>query len=114
LIEAGYLEEEIPKLRAAYRERRDTMLDALQNHFPAGSRWTKPEGGMFLFVSLPEGMEAGKMLARALEQNIAYVPGEAFYLDGAGRNTLRLNFTHTRPAEIRVGIQRLGEILSGL
>ena len=98
-------------LRRIYRERRDAMLDALQEHFPPGSRWTRPEGGMFVFVTLPEGISAGGLLPRALERNVAFVPGEEFHLDGAGQNTMRLNFTKTAVPDIAVGIRRLAEVI---
>jgi 2-aminoadipate transaminase len=111
LLNSGYLEEFIPMLRRVYRERRDTMLEALQKHFPPGSRWTKPEGGMFIFVTLPKDISAGGLLARALERNVAFVPGEEFHLDGTGQDTMRLNFTKASVAEINSGISRLAEVI---
>jgi 2-aminoadipate transaminase len=111
LLDSGYLEEFIPMLRRAYRERRDAMLEALQEHFPAGSRWTRPEGGMFVFVTLPKNVLAGVLLARALERNVAFVPGGEFHLDGAGQNTMRLNFTKASVADIKAGIGRLAEVI---
>ena len=111
LLQGGYLEEFIPVIRRAYRQRRDAMLDALQEHFPPGSHWTKPEGGMFVFVTLPQDMAAGALLGRALEQNVAFVPGEEFHLDGAGQNTMRLNFTKSSVPEIVAGISRLAEVI---
>jgi 2-aminoadipate transaminase len=111
LLNSGYLEEFVPTLRRVYRERRDAMLDALQAHFPPGSRWTRPEGGMFVFVTLPEGLSTGGLLARALERNVAFVPGEEFHLDGAGQNTMRLNFTKTSVPDIALGISRLAEVI---
>jgi 2-aminoadipate transaminase len=110
LVNTGYLEDVIPALRRAYRERRDVMLDSLQRHFPTGSRWTAPEGGMFIFVTLPDGIAAGDLLPRALERNVAFVPGEEFHLDGAGQNTMRLNFTKPSVPEIVAGISRLAEV----
>jgi 2-aminoadipate transaminase len=114
LLNAGYMEEMIPKLRRAYRERRDAMLDALRANFPAGSRWTKPHGGMFIFATLPPEVSASKLLIRSLQRNVAFVPGEDFYLTGAGKNTLRLNFTKTASPEIGEGIRRLAEALKSL
>ncbi len=111
LLNSGYLEEVIPMLRRVYRERRDTMLEALKQHFPPGSSWTRPEGGMFIFVTLPEGVSAGSLLPRALERNVAFVPGEEFHLDGAGQNTMRLNFTKPSVPEIQTGISRLAEVI---
>lgn len=112
LVNTGYLEEYIPRLRAAYRERRDLMIAALQEHFPKGSRWKTPEGGMFIWIELPERIKAGELLMRALENHVAYVPGEEFHLDGSGSNTIRLNFTKTPPPLIPEGIQRLAEVLN--
>lgn len=111
LLNTGYLEEFLPKLRQAYRERRDTMIDALQKHFPTDARWTNPEGGMFIFVTLAEDVAAGSLLPLALERNVAFVPGEEFHLDGAGQNTLRLNFTKTSPPDIVEGIRRLADVV---
>jgi 2-aminoadipate transaminase len=111
LINGGYLEEMIPKLRSAYRERRDAMLDSLAEHFPEGSHWARPQGGMFVFVAFPPEVSAGELLTRAIEQNVAFVPGEEFHLNGAGKNTMRLNFTKSNPSEIREGIRRLADLL---
>jgi 2-aminoadipate transaminase len=111
LLNSGYLEEFIPILRRVYRERRDAMLEALQQHFPPGSCWTRPEGGMFIFVTLPEDVSAGSLLPRALERNVAFVPGEEFHLDDTGQNTMRLNFTKASVAEINSGISRLAEVI---
>jgi 2-aminoadipate transaminase len=111
LLNSGYLEEFIPILRRVYRERRDAMLEALQQHFPPGSCWTRPDGGMFIFVTLPEDISAGSLLVRALERNVAFVPGEEFHLDGTGQNTMRLNFTKASVAEINSGISRLAEVI---
>jgi 2-aminoadipate transaminase len=111
LLHGRYLEEFVPALQRVYRQRRDTMLDALQQHFPPGSHWTRPEGGMFIFVTLPKHISAGSLLAPALERNVAFVPGEEFHLDGAGQNTMRLNFTSTSVSDIIAGITRLAEVI---
>jgi 2-aminoadipate transaminase len=111
LLNSGYLEEFIPMLRRVYRERRDTMLEALQKHFPPGSRWTKPEGGMFIFVTLPKDISAGGLLDRTIGRNVAFVPGEEFHLDGSGQNTMRLNFTKAPVADISSGISRLAKAI---
>jgi len=113
LLNSGYMEEFGPQLRQAYRERRDAMLDALHEYFSQNARWTTPQGGMFIFVTLAENIAAGKLLARALERNVAFVPGEEFHLDGSGQNTMRLNFTKTSPADIGKGIRRLAEVIRG-
>lgn len=113
LVESGLLETHIPKLREAYGARRDRMLTAMDRWFPKSVRWTRPEGGMFLFVTLPEGWEASQLLKEALEQNVAFVPGQDFHVDGTGRNTFRLNFSNATPEQIDLGIQRLGSLLQG-
>ncbi len=102
----------IPMLRRVYSARRDAMLDALQKHMPKGVEWTKPEGGMFIWVTLPDGMAGADLLARSLETvKVAFVPGQAFFPDGSGANTIRLSFSNSDEATIREGIRRLGEVL---
>jgi 2-aminoadipate transaminase len=107
----GFLEEYIPVIRQAYRERRDVMLAGLEEYFPDGVSWTRPEGGMFLWVTLPENIDSAKLLSDALEHRIAFVPGEAFHANGGGHNTMRLNFSNTPPALIEEGLGRLGRLL---
>ena len=101
----------VPVLRRAYHERCQAMLSALERHFPNGATWTRPKGGMFLLVKLPEGFNASELLKRALEVKTAFVPGEEFHLDGEGRNTLRLNFSYAAPEKIAIGIERLSRAL---
>ncbi|NVO57504.1 PLP-dependent aminotransferase family protein [Rhodobacteraceae bacterium B1Z28] len=102
----------IPKVRHAYSARRDAMLTALDQHMPDGVEWTKPEGGMFVWVTLPNDLEGSDLLARALETvKVAFVPGQAFFPDGSGANTIRLSFSNSDEATIREGIRRLGEVL---
>ncbi len=102
----------IPKLRHVYRARRDAMLFALAQHMPEGVHWTKPQGGMFIWVTLPPSMNSGELLARALDEaKVAFVPGEAFFADGTGTNTMRLSFSNSDEATIRDGISRLGQVL---
>jgi 2-aminoadipate transaminase len=99
----------VARLRAAYRVRRDAMLDALRHHMPSGVEWTEPGGGMFLWVTLPEGLETAALLADAVERKVAFVPGAAFHVDGSGANTMRLNFTNSTPEEINQGVVRLAD-----
>jgi DNA-binding transcriptional MocR family regulator len=75
-------------------------------------RWTRPQGGLFLWVTLPEGMNAAEILPMAVKNKVAYVPGGSFFPNGAGANTFRLNFSNAQPAQIEEGIRRLGEVLS--
>jgi 2-aminoadipate transaminase len=99
----------LERLRAVYRERRDAMLDGLGDALPDGSTWTRPSGGMFVWVTLPDGHDADAVLRSALEHGVAFVPGASFFAGEPDRRTLRLSFTQTGPDEIRVGLRRLGE-----
>jgi DNA-binding transcriptional MocR family regulator len=110
VLNSGLLDRQVPRLCAAYGDRRDTMIRALESSMPAGLRWTRPEGGMFLFVTLPHDWDATALLAECLQQKTAYVPGEDFHTDGSGRNTLRLNFSNATPASIEEGIRRIGGV----
>jgi 2-aminoadipate transaminase len=107
----GFLDRHVLRVRKVYRERRDAMLSALARHFPPGVRWTRPEGGLFLWVTLPEGCDSGALLKEALLAKVAFIPGRAFHPDGGGVNTLRLNFSYCGPAVIEQGIERLGRVL---
>lgn len=95
----------------AYAERRDAMLEALEEHFPQEAEWTRPEGGFFVWVTLPSFVDTVTLLPEAVEHGVTFVPGEAFYADGRGRNCMRLAFCYARPVEIREGIRRLAEVL---
>jgi 2-aminoadipate transaminase len=112
VAQGGFLDQHIARLCAVYRDRRDTMLAAMRAHFPAEVHWTQPEGGLFLWVTLPEGLDAAAILQAALVRKIAFVPGAAFYPCGGGANTLRLNFSYCPPDTIREGIARLGRVLA--
>ncbi len=98
-------------LTRAYAERRDAMLGALEEHFPAEVRWTRPEGGFFVWVELPHFLDAGTLLAEAVEHGVTFVPGSAFFPDGRGRNCMRLAFCYAEPAAIEEGIRRLAEVI---
>lgn len=111
LLRRGFLDEFVPVLCKSYGERRDLMLAALEKHIGSRAKWNRPEGGMFLLLTLPAGYDTAKLLTRALEQNVAYVPGEEFHMNGDGKNTLRLNFSNARPEQIEEGIRRLATIL---
>ncbi|HEX3716479.1 MAG TPA: PLP-dependent aminotransferase family protein [Verrucomicrobiae bacterium] len=109
----GFLETFLPVLQRSYGERRDAMLDALEKYFPKSATWSRPEGGMFLLVTLPGKFNTTELLPAALEQGVAYVPGEEFHLNGEGKNTLRLSFANASPERIHAGIQALGKVLAG-
>ena len=107
----GFLDQYIEKIRAIYGERRNVMLAALEEHFPPNVKWTRPEGGMFLWVTLPEGIDARDILEKAVQRKVAFVPGGPFHPNGGGKNTMRLNFSNAAPEMIREGIARLGQVL---
>jgi 2-aminoadipate transaminase len=88
------------------------MLDALERHFPEQSVWTRPEGGLFLWATLPDYIDTTDLLAKALRENVAFVPGAAAYTDGRGGSSMRLNFSASQPDEIREGIRRIGAVIS--
>lgn len=103
------------RLRGVYKARRDAMLRALETHMPAGIDWTQPEGGMFVWLTLPRAMDGAKLLQHALAtQKVAFVPGQAFHADGTGRNTLRLSFSLADEEEIETGMERLGTAIRDL
>jgi 2-aminoadipate transaminase len=101
----------VKRLTAMYRERRDAMLDSLAEFMPKEVHWTHPEGGLFVWATLPSYLDATAMLPRAIARNVAYVPGEGFYAGGAGKNNMRLNFSFVEPEKIRRGIELLSEVI---
>ena len=107
-----FLVGHVERLRAALRLRRDAMLDALERHFPPGVQWTRPEGGLFLWVTLPPEMDATELLTEAIKAKVAFVPGRPFYADESGQHTLRLSFSYPTPEQIQIAIERLGKILA--
>ena len=110
-IRLGYWEKNLEVLKRVYLSRRNAMLNALEKNFPEGSRWTRPEGGLFIWVTLPEFLDTEKMLPLAINQKVAYVPGTAFYADGTGANQMRLNFSYANEELIAEGIKRLGKVI---
>jgi len=105
----GFLDQHVKVIRRLYRERRDVMLEALKEFFPAEVTWTHPQGGLFLWVTLPAGLDMQAIFKSAIEQNVAFVPGDSFYAnDGReGSRHMRLNFSNATPERIREGIRRL-------
>jgi 2-aminoadipate transaminase len=104
-------EQYVRSLIEIYRRRRDVMLDALADHFPREAEWTHPEGGLFIWATLPDYIDTTDLLARALEEHVAFVPGRAAYVDGRGGSSMRLNFSGVGEDDIREGIRRLGEVV---
>ena len=102
---------QIKQLREMYRERRDATLSALSDLMPAGVTWTKPEGGFYVWVTLPPGLDSKAMLPRAVTARVAYVPGTGFYSDGFGASSLRLSYCYPTPERIREGVIRFAAVL---
>jgi 2-aminoadipate transaminase len=105
------IERHIAKIRKAYKEQRDFMVQTMQETFPEDVSFTRPEGGMFLWVTLPEGMSSLDLFNRAIKEKVAFVPGLAFYADGGGSNTMRLNFSNSDNERIFEGITRLAKVI---
>ena len=105
--------EQIKTYRELYRERRDALLDSLDQLMPQGTTWTKPAGGFYSWITLPEGLDAKAMLPRAVQQLVAYVPGTGFYVNGEGRQNMRLSYCYPDPDRIREGVRRLATVIEG-
>jgi 2-aminoadipate transaminase len=109
----GRWREYVAGLVEIYRGRRDTMVEALAEHFPAQATWTEPEGGLFIWATLPDYIDTGDLLAKALRQDVAFVPGQAAYVDESrGRSSMRLNFSGVDEGEIREGVRRIGNVIA--
>ena len=112
VLKDGFLDRHVPTIRALYKSQRDAMLAALQKHLAGtGVAWNSPDGGMFLWVKLPAGMDAAALLPKAVERNVAFVPGAAFYSDAAQNNTLRLSFVTASVAQINEGVAALAGVV---
>ncbi len=114
VMKDGFLDRHVPTIRALYKSQRDAMLAAMQREMPEGVEWNTPAGGMFLWVRLPEGMNAITLLPQAVERNVAFVPGWAFYADKADARTLRLSFVTASVAQINTGIAALAEAIRAM
>lgn len=111
-VAEGCFDTHISKLRQAYQVRRDVMLNALAKHMPDAVEWTRPEGGMFIWMTLPKGVDGAQLLEKSLQTvKVAFVPGQAFFPDGSGANTIRLSFSNSDEATIAEGIRRLGDVM---
>ena len=116
MVVADYLrtqpwQQQVKVYQEVYRERRDAVLDAMSQHFPPGSSWTRPAGGFYTWVTLPAGIDATAMLPRAVQGRVAYVPGSAFYADGSGSSKMRLSYCYPPPERIREGVRRLASVI---
>jgi 2-aminoadipate transaminase len=110
-LESGKFDGHKRLLRQTYKARMECMLAAMENFFPPSVTWNSPKGGMFLWVKLPEHCKARDILPECLENNVAFVPGQEFFPDGSGENTIRLNFSNATPDKIEEGIQGIGKVL---
>jgi 2-aminoadipate transaminase len=107
----GFINEHVKLIRKVYRERRDTMFDALEEHMPQGISWTHPKGGLFLWVTLPADLDSKEIFKDAIKKKVAFVPGDSFFAEGGGKNTMRLNFSNAKPEMINEGIGRLSSVI---
>jgi len=114
VVKDGFLDTHIPTIRALYRDQCQAMLAALEHHMPQGVRWNQPRGGMFLWVDLPRGVDAIAVLARAVEDNVAFVPGAPFYAANPVAECLRLAFVTVPPPRIEVGVERLARVIRAM
>ena len=105
----GFIDRHVEVIKDTYRIRRNAMLDSLEEHMPDCVSWTHPQGVLFLWLTLPEQFDTTEMLAEAIKEKVAYVPGEFFHPDASGKNTMRLNFSFCAPDKINEGISRLGK-----
>ena len=111
-LRSGRLDANLEKTIALYKGKRDLLLSLLEEHMPAGVRWTHPEGGLFLFLTMPDGFDAVRFYDKALDAGVAYVAGEFFHPDRSGKNTMRLNFSFMSHERITEGIKLLASLLS--
>ncbi len=111
VVQGDFMSGQIERVRAYYRRQRDAMLAALEASFPTGVRWTRPVGGMFVWVTLPQGHDSTELLQAAVARQVAYVPGGPFFANGGGDNTLRLSYSVASLEQIDEGMARLGEVL---
>lgn len=110
-LREGGLDEHLDRVRPAYRRRRDCMLESLQKHFPAEARWKRPEGGLFVWVAMPEGFDGAELFAAAQQQGVLFSRGDLFHSDGSGRNAFRLTYSMVSPSEIEEGVKILGALV---
>ncbi|MCG2583307.1 PLP-dependent aminotransferase family protein [Massilia sp. TS11] len=114
VVKDGFLDEHIPTIRKLYGDQCRVMLEAMDEHFPASASWTRPDGGMFIWVTLPKQIDAMKLLDKAIEHKVAFVPGAPFYANAPETNTLRLSFVTVPPERIREGIAILGKLIADM
>ncbi len=112
-MEKGLLEKNLEKTISLYRSRRSLMLSCFEKYMPGRVTWTKPQGGLFLFVTLPDHIDTDAILCKAIEKNVAFVAGSTFFCNESGHNTLRINFSYSDEKDIEIGVKRLAEVIKG-
>ncbi len=110
-IEKGYFDENLKGIIEQYHKKRDNMINAFKEYMPEGVKWTEPEGGLFLFLTLPENMDAEILFKKAIEKNVAFVLGSVFHCNGSGKNTMRINFSYMPMDKTTEGVKRLAEVI---
>ena len=111
LMQQGLIQRHLPTIISLYRKKRDLMLQAMKARLPTGTRWTNAQGGLFTWATLPRGIDTTKMFQRAIKNKVAYVPGNSFFVDLSGPNTMRINFSHAADEMIPVGVDRLAHTI---
>jgi len=110
-VEKGLLEKNLKNTIALYRERRNLMIECFRKEMPEKVTWTEPQGGLFLFVTLPEHIDSDIIFKKAIEKNVAFVSGSTFFCNDSGRNTMRINFSYSKPSDIEEGVKRLSAVI---
>jgi 2-aminoadipate transaminase len=110
-MKRGLLQAQVEKIRKTYGRKLEFMLQSLTKYMPKGVEWSKPEGGLFLWIKLPKKMSANELFPKAVETKVAYVVGSAFHCNGKGQNTMRINFSYSTEQQIDQGIQRLANMI---
>jgi 2-aminoadipate transaminase len=110
-MQKGLFDENLKKTVQQYHSKRDNMLKAFREYMPEGVTWTEPQGGLFLFLRLPEHMDAQELFYKAIEKNVAYVMGSVFHCDGSGKNTMRINFSYVPEDKAREGVKKLADAI---
>lgn len=111
MLSEGIVQRHLPEIVKVYRKKRDLMMNAMEQRMPDGVTWTKSHGGLFTFATGPEGLDATAMLRTAVDNGVAYVPGQSFFVDGSGANTMRLNFSHPEDEQLPEGVDRLASTI---
>jgi 2-aminoadipate transaminase len=107
----GFVDRHVERIKAFYKERRDVMLQAIEEHFPSEALYTRPAGGLFVWAELPRHVDTRELLLDAVQARVAFVPGQGFHPDQSGTNTMRLNFSNVPPDQLREGVRRLGRAI---